>query len=204
MSTEQGKKIDEIRIEWDSYLVVRYHADDLSFTVEAGDARFKGPDIKDLVEKGRVHLNGWSKLKWDHVIMVGTAVYRELAISYQRCFRSKHRNKFVYRHWRIGKENEHVFGGIGREPETGDVMEGGEPGEVMSSTRGERVVPYTPERWMRLRELSKKLNVAMEDAAKRLSKILKDDDLDTFLAGMAGPQSLRLVFDGKAETAEKT
>lgn len=204
MSTEQGKKIDEIRIEWNVHLVVRYHADDNSFTVEAGNESYKGNDLKELIEKGRLHMNGWSKLTWEPVIVISTEVYGELTFSYQRCYRSKHRNRPVFRKWKIGKENEREFGGYVRDDgPTADVMEGGEPGEVMSRACGDRVIPYTPARWTSIRELAKKLHAVLQDAASQLSEILQQKDLDVFLAGISGPQVPRLVFDAQAPEIEK-
>lgn len=200
MSTEQGKKFDEIRIDFQTKMFLRWHADDMTFTVEAGDAKFHGPVLKDLIEQGRVHLAGWDKVKWEPVIAVSTEIYSEMVLSYERCFRGKHKGKFVFRQWKMNGQNEHSFGRIGRDPESGDVLGAAEPGDVMNRACG-RVIPYTPERWMRIRALAKMLAKAVEDAASKLSELLKQEDLDAFLENAGGGSMPKLVFDAAA--AEK-
>lgn len=201
MSTEQGKKFDEIRIDFQTKMFLRWHADDMTFTVEAGDASFHGPNVKDLIDKGRVHLSGWDKVKWEPVISVSTDIYSDMSLTYERCFRGKHKGKFVFRQWKMNGENEHCFGRIGRGPETGDVMDPAEPGGVMNRACG-RVLPYTPERWIRIRTLAKMLNQAVEDAAKKLSELLQQEDLDLFLENVGGGSMPKLVF-GATVAAKK-
>jgi hypothetical protein len=199
--TEQGKKIDEIRLDWDTTLVVRYHASrhDPSFTVEAGDGSFSGHNLKLLIEQATVHVKGWSSLKWDPVIAIETEIYADIELRYSRFFRSKHKGKEVFRQWKVGEENESSFGSKYREERkhTGDQLDGGEPGAVMSNRGRGRVLPYTHDRWIQLRELSRKLQEAMEGAAKKLSELLEQRDIDTFLTGASGLQPLGLAFKAR-------
>lgn len=201
MSTEQGKKFDEIRIDFQTKMFLRWHADDMSFTVEAGDAKFHGANLKDLIEQGRVHLAGWDKVKWEPVISVSTDIYSDMSLTYERCYRGKHKGKFVFRKWKMNGENEPCFGRVGPDADTGDVMVASEPGDVMSRACG-RVLPYTPERWTRIRNLAKMLAKAVEDASAKLSEMLKQDDLDVFLENAGGGSMPKLVFDATA-TAKK-
>lgn len=201
--TEQGKKIDEIRLDWDTKLVVRYHASRHAptFTVEAGDSNFSGPNLKVLIEQATVYVNGWSALKWEPVIAIDTEIYSEISIGYRRFFRSKHKGKEVYREWKVGDANEGSLG-MHRHGEdkakTADRLDAGEPGDVMSSRGRGRIIPYTPDRWTQLRELSRKLREAMELTAKRLSEMLNSKDIDVFLENSSGLKTLGLQFKEKA------
>lgn len=200
VGTDKGKKIGEIEIRWDCKMPIRFHLDDLSFTVEAGDQSFHGFDLKVLAEKGRIYLNGWSDLKWEPVIAIDTEIYSEIQIGYSRFFRSKHKGQYVYRHWKVGDVNEGNFGsGYGREDEkkTGDRLDGGEPGSVMNGRNNGRILPYTHDRWTQLRELSKKLREAMEKTAQKLSELLKGKDIDSFLEGASGLSPLGIGLKEK-------
>jgi hypothetical protein len=196
--TEQGKKIDEIRLDWDTKLVVRYHASrhDPSFTVEGADKLFTGHNLKLLIEEATVHVKGWSDLKWEPVIAVETEIYGDIELRYARFFRSKHRGKEVFRQWKVGEENESSFGSKYREEKkhTGDTLDGGTPGAVMSSRERGRILPYTHDRWTQLRELSKKIREVMEGTAKKLSELLEQKDIDSFLEKASGLKSLGLEF----------
>jgi hypothetical protein len=199
VGTDKGKKIGEIEIRWDCKMPIRFHLDDLSFTVEAGDQSFHGLDLRALAEKGRIHLNGWSELKWEPVISIDTEIYSEISISYSRFFRSKHKGQNVYRRWKFGDVNEDSFGSRYREGKisTGDRLDGGEPGAVMGSRGDGRILPYTHDRWTQLRELSKKLREAMDKTAEKLSEMLKGKDIDSFLEGASGLKSIGLDFKEK-------
>jgi hypothetical protein len=201
--TEQGKKIDEIRLDWDTKLVVRYHASRYSpsFTVEVGDKSFTGKNLTALIEEATVYAKGWSELKWSPVILVETEIYSEIRISYSRAFRSRHKGKEVFRQWRVGEVNEGSFGsGWVKEDaaKTADRLDGGEPGEVMSHRGSGRILPYTHDRWTQLRELSRKVHEAMERTAEKLSEMLKQDDVDKFLESASGLKTLGLEWTGKA------
>lgn len=199
--TEQGKKIGEIEITWDCKMPIRFHLDDLSFTVEAGDQSFHGYDLRALAEKGRVYLKGWTDLKWDPVIAIDTEIYSEIQISYSRFFQSKHKGQNVYRKWRIGEFNEGSFGSRYRDEDkekTADRLDGAEPGEVMNSRERGRILPYTHDRWTQLRELSRKLREAMDKTAEKLSEMLKHKDIDSFLEGASGLKTLGFQVKEKA------
>lgn len=198
--TEQGKKIGEIEIRWDLKMPIRFHQDDLSFTVEAGDQSFHGFDLRALAEKGRIYLNGWTDLKWEPVISIDTEIYSEIKIGYRRFFRSKHKGQNVYRQWKFGDVNEGSFGsGWVREDEkkTADRLDGGEPGDVMNHKENGRIIPYTHDRWTQLRELSRKLHEAMDKTAQKLSEMLKQKDIDAILEGASGLKTLGLQFKEK-------
>lgn len=200
--TEQGKKIDEIRLDWDTKLVVRYHASrtDPTFTVEAGDQSFSGHNLKLLIEQATVHVKGWSNLKWEPVISIETEIYSEIQIRYSRLFRSRHKGKDVYRHWKIGEVNEGSFGGswVGEDKaKTADQLQNGEPGEVMNHRGSGRLLPYTHDRWTQLRELSRMIREAMEKTAEKLSEMLKQKDIDVFLENASGLKALGLQFKEK-------
>lgn len=202
--TEQGKKIDEIKLDWDTKLVVRYHASryNPTFTVEAGDESFSGPNLKALIEKATVHVKGWSNLKWEPVIAINTEIYTDIEIGYSRFFRSKHKGKEVCRQWKVGDVNESSFGTRFRDEDkekTADRLDGGEPGDVMSSSDRGRILPYTHDRWTQLRELSRKLKEVMELTAKKLSDMLKREDIDAFLESSSGLKTLGFQFKDKAD-----
>ena len=196
--TEQGKKIDDIRLDWDSHLIVRYHSsrNNPTFTVEAGDESFNGTDLKRLIEQATVHIKGWSDLKWDPVIAIDTEIYSDIELRYSRFFKSRHKGKDVFRQWRIGEENESGFGSKYREEKqnTGDRLDGGEPGSVMSSRDRGRILPYTHDRWTQLRQLSKMVREAMDKTSEKLSEMLKQKDIDTFLEDASGVKSLGIEF----------
>lgn len=198
--TEQGKKIGEVEIRWDLKMPIRFHQDDLSFTVEAGDKSFHGFDLRDLAEKGKVYLNGWADLKWEPVIRISTEVYSELSFSYERMFRSKHKGQDVYRHWKVGDVNESEFGSRFRDDEhkTGDRLDGGEPGAVTNCRGDGRILPYTHDLWTQLRAFSKMLKDAMEQATGKLSEILKQKGLSQYLGTVTGLQTLGIKFKEKA------
>lgn len=200
--TEQGKKIGEVEIRWDLKMPIRFHLDDLSFTIEAGDQSFHGYDLRVLAEKGRVYLNGWTDLKWEPVISIDTEIYSEIQIGYSRFFRSKHKGQNVYRHWKVGDVNEGGFGTRYRDEnkaETADRLDGGEPGDILNHRERGRIVPYTHDRWTQLRELSRKLREAMDRTAEKLSEMLKEKDIDSVLEGASGLKTLGLQFKDKAQ-----
>ena len=199
--TEQGKKIDEIRLDWDTKLVVRYHAsrNNPEFTVEAADTSFSGHNLKLLIEQATVHVEGWSKLKWDPIIAIETEIY-DMEIRFERLFRSKHRGKAVYRRWRVGEENETGYNGFNSEQKMRGTADSsvGEPGGVDRQPRG-RVVPYTPERWDQLRTLRRMVNEAVETAKRKVTDILEkssDGSLDTFLKQVSSGNVSALPFRG--------
>lgn len=175
---DEGKKIDEVKLDWQTSMIVRYHSDQRDFTVVAGDESFRGDDLKLLLEKGRVHLSGWGKLTWEPVIRIDTEVYTGFSFTYRRCFMSKHKGKTVFRAWKIGKDNECEYDRYDKQ-KTGHILEG-EPGEVLTSRSG-RIIPFTADRWLQIRGLSKALQDALEAAELKLSQMLKRDDIDSFL-----------------------
>lgn len=199
VGSDKGKKIDEIRADWNSPpLVIRYHASRYSpeFTVEAGDRSFKGENLRSLLEQGRVHLNGWDKLKWDPVIVVNTEVYSELSFTYGRCFKSRHKNADVFRQWKVGEHNEGTFGSRYRDEDrekTADV-ETGEPGDVMTSRERGRILPYTKELWGQFRRLSAMLKEANERASEKLSELLKKKELPAIMQTLTTLQPIGLQF----------
>lgn len=180
---EEGKKIDEVRIDWKTSMVIRYHSDNHDFTVVAGDKSFRGEDLKALLQQGRVHLQGWDKLEWEPVISIDTEVYTGFSFSYKRCFRSKHKGRPVFRAWKIGNEDEHTYDRHDKQ-KTGDVLDG-VPGSVLGSVNG-RIVPFSGDRWHQIRNLSKTLHDALEAAEQKLSKMLKSNDIDGFLKDVGG------------------
>jgi len=200
--TEQGKKIDEVRLDWDTKLVIRYHASrtDPTFTVEAGDQSFSGHNLKLLIEQATVHANGWSNLKWEPVISVETEIYSEIQVRYSRLFRSKHKGKEVFRRWKVGEVSEGSFGNGYRDEDkakTADQLAGGEPGEVAAHRGSGRILSYTHDRWMQLRKLSQMIHEAMEKTAEKLSELLKQKDIDSFLENSSGLKTLGLQFKDK-------
>lgn len=198
---EQGKKIDEIRLDWDSCLTVRYHSHprNPTFTVEGGDGSFTGTNLSLLIEQATVHVKGWSELKWEKVILLETEIYSEIKISYSRCFKAKFKGKDVFRQWRVGDENEGSLGGFRDDKnKTADRFDGAEPGEVMHRRGSGRILPYTNDRWAQIRELSKKLNEMMDKTAEKLSELLKEKDIDPFLEGSSGLKTLGIQYKEKA------
>lgn len=197
---DEGKKIDEIKIEWDSKLVVRYHADRHDFTVEAGDWSERGPDLRILIERGTVHMKGWSDLKWEPVIRINTEVYTSLSFEYSRMFRAKHKGKDVFRCWKLGEVNEGEFGSRYRdedENKTADRLDGGEPGRVMGSRGNGRILPYTHDLWTQLRKLSAMLSEAMDKANSKLTDMLNEKNLTPMLESVTGLQTLGISFKEK-------
>jgi len=196
--TEQGKKIDEIKLDWDTTLVVRYHSSrhNPTFTVEAGDNSFAGTDLKNLIEQATVYIKGWSDLKWEPVIAIDTEIYSDIELRYSRFFKSRHKGKDVFRQWKVGEENESGFGSKYREEKnhTGDRLDGGAPGAVMNSRDRGRILPYTHDRWTQLRQLSKMVREAMDKTSEKLSEMLKQKDIDTFLEDASGVKSLGIEF----------
>jgi hypothetical protein len=187
MSRYDGKKIDEFRFE-STMIVVRYHQYSKDFEVVAGDEKFKGENVKTLVDQAKVYLKGWSKLLWTPVIIVDTEPGRDIGISYERLFKSKHKGAAVYRRWIVDGENEGQFGRWHlSEKNSGDVLEG-EPGIIDQGPRGlYRELPYIPERWTAIRALDRGIRAAVETAEIRLSKIFADaaiDKVDTFLSSV--------------------
>ncbi len=202
MANPDGKKIDEIMIDFSTRLVLRYHSGGRSFTVEAGDESFSGKNLDLLIEQGTVHLFGWSKLKWEPVICVVTEIYDDMQPSFQRLFKSKHKGKVVYRSWRVGEVNEPPIGayssGRKKEDTTGSMT--GEPGEVHRNAPRGRVMAFTPERWNNLKALRDFMEKAMDAARGKFGKILEDSseaDLDLFLTKTTADRML--PFSGKAQ-----
>lgn len=201
--TEQGKKIDEIRLDWDTKLVVRYHSSRYSpeFTVEAGDQSFHGKNLTALIEEATIYAKGWSNLKWTPVIFIETEIYSEIKVGYSRAFKSRHKGKDVFRQWRVGAHNEGSFGqGYHDEDKekTADRLDGGEPGEVSSRGGRGRMIDYTPDRWNQLRELSRRLRETMDKTAQKLSELLEQKDIDAVLEGTSGLKALGLPFQPKS------
>lgn len=203
VGSDKGKKIDEIDLDWPSKLIVRYHSNRYNpeFTVEAGDKSFHGHNLKLLIEQGSVHMKGWSDLKWEPVISVDTEIYSEICLQYSRMFRSKHKGQNVYRSWKVGDVNEGSFGSRYRDEKqtTADRLDGGEPGDVMNCRERGRILPYTHDRWTQLRKLSIMLTEAMEKTAEKLSELLKQKDIDSFLESSTGLAPLGLSFREKAQ-----
>jgi hypothetical protein len=204
VGSDKGKKIDEIQVlDWNSpKLVVRYHSSRYAptFTVEAGDRSFKGENIRGLIEQGTVYLKGWSDLTWEPTIVVNTEIYSELTFQYSRCFKSRHKGADVFRSWKIGDYNEGTFGNRYRDEDkekTGDRLDGGEPGEVMTSRERGRILPYTPDLWTQFRRLSEMLREANEKASEKLSELLKKKELPAILQTMTSLQPLGLQFMGE-------
>jgi hypothetical protein len=198
--TEQGKKIDEIALDWDSHLIVRYHSSRYAptFTVEAGNESFTGDNLKLLIEQATVYLSGWSKLKWEPIIAIRTEVYDDMRPSFERLFRSKHKGKAVYRRWRVGEDDEPEFGSYHKDKhaKTENSMDG-VPGSIDRGPGG-RIVAFTPERWTQLRGLRKMLGDAMEIAQAKLSKILADTSesgFDAFLKQISNGDRAALPFN---------
>jgi hypothetical protein len=200
---DQGKKIDDIplrRYEWNSpTMAVRYHADHNDFTLEAGDKKFRGDNLKTLIDEGRLYMNGWADLAWEPVIAIDTQVSDDFSFTYERLFRAKHKGSHVYRRWKVGEVVEDSFGRWKRSEKSDTAgSQDGVPGPIDKPSSGARVIPYTSARWQQLRALDKALGDAVEKATSRLSELLDTKDLDLFLSGV-GSGTPGILFDGKAQ-----
>jgi len=65
---------------------------------------------------------------------------------------------------------------------------------VMNSRDRGRILPYTHDRWTQLRQLSKMVREAMDKTSEKLSEMLKQKDIDTFLEDASGVKSLGIEF----------
>lgn len=201
--SDQGKKIDEIKLiayEWNSpTMVVRYHADRNDFTLEAGDKKFRGDNLKTLIDEGRLYMNGWSELTWVSVIVIDTQVSDDFSFTYERLFQAKHKGSDIYRRWKVGETVEDSFGRWKRseKSDTANSLDG-VPGPIDKPSSGARIIKYTTARWQQLRVLDKYLGDAVEKATSRLSDLLDAKDLDLFLSEV-GSGTPGILFSGKAQ-----
>ena len=182
MSRHDGKKIDEILLHEGGRITVRYHASlHPRFTVVAAEKDFEGQNLQELLEQAEIHMRGWAALIWEPVIGISTETSLDIHLRYQRFFRTKHKGSWVYRHWKIGNINEEDHGPYQREEHKKTAHRtDGEPGEIERRPILDRILKYTPERWLQVRALDQALEAAMDAVEKKIDGILGDSSEEEF------------------------
>lgn len=198
--SRDGRKIEEFKItlmDNSRFPAVLRMTDSMDFILEVNQLTFKGHSPRDLVHQAEMQLENEHGLEWTPIILVDPDL-SDNRLVFIRLFQAESRDKkTVWRTWRFdGKNEKEKETWNDHEVETFKLLEGAVPGDRHGGPRlKDRELPYTPERWKALVKLDELLRDAMASVTQKLHDIVRDGDVDAFLATATRDRIPAILFN---------